>query len=420
MSSYLAHGPCRDLTQEFWPRDSLLMGLLYNRNYRTALVLIANGVDVTRRNDNKETALHRLFPNHDGDLALVREVLVALVRHGADINATDAWDQTALTVATMYNVVEGVTLLLECGADPNYCVNELKRPVYVAVDQADAGMLVILLDHGATIPSTLLHFCAKRDRVNMIDVLLERGVQVDTRDDNELTPLMMACRAHNIACVKLLLKCGADTCVVDKDGNSPLQHAVDDSAIPAEPEEPFYHDIVKLLLQCGAHRTVNWVFDRNKGTPLFWAVRFTRGKKDIRVVKALLRAGANPNIGARTLYNTLMQSVRNHNGDVTRWLLQYGCTPGPCVHRNTYMCSAVAHWNNDALRVLIAADAVGLTCAREGEPWFHQHRQHLRAHGMGAMHPLSTLAMRRVVAAGQIDRVPVWLKESTFWDGRQE
>lgn len=108
-------------------------------------------------------------------------------------------------------------------------------------------------------------------------------IDINYKDKNGDTPLLMATRFHNFEMVKLLLENGANADNTNNFGTTPLRIVLDSDIGPKEDDFKF----VELLLDYGAN--VNY----NDGyfTPLQEAVV----KGNLEVVKLLLDRGANVN-----------------------------------------------------------------------------------------------------------------------------
>jgi ankyrin repeat protein len=78
--------------------------------------------------------------------------------------------------------------------------------------------------------------------LNEVTNLLEKGANVDARDDFDRTPLMMASLGGHTRITEVLIKAGADLDATAKYGQTALQFA----------EERGNSDIVALLLGAGA------------------------------------------------------------------------------------------------------------------------------------------------------------------------
>ncbi len=76
--------------------------------------------------------------------------------------------------------------------------------------------------------------------------IIDLGIDVNARDEQERTPLMLACKAGNGPVVKCLLQAGANVTLRDRDGRTALTY------VPPYNEER-YNAINRLLVQAGAN-----------------------------------------------------------------------------------------------------------------------------------------------------------------------
>jgi len=146
----------------------------------------------------------------------------------------------------------------------------------------------------------------KRGNIDKAKELLDKGVNVNIRDQDSWTPLHFAAWEGYVDIAKLLLDHGANVNVVTNASWSPLYLAVYYE----------YVDIVKLLLEHGAD--VNAVTKVGK-TPLHYAVSY--GRAD--AVKLLLEYGADPNIKDGRGRIPIDIAKRKGYDDVARLLEEY-------------------------------------------------------------------------------------------------
>jgi ankyrin repeat protein len=141
-----------------------------------------------------ETAI--LFAARVGDIESAR----LLVAAGANVNDTDAWGVSAVTLAAHSGFDDVVELLLENGADPN-AMKAGFAPLHEAIMRRDEKMVGALLDHGANANQPLLTWTPTRrssDDWNFAPELVGA------------TPFWLAARFTEPGVMAMLLKRGAD------------------------------------------------------------------------------------------------------------------------------------------------------------------------------------------------------------------
>src|SRR6516164_3623492 len=170
--------------------------------------------------------------------------------------------------------------------------------------------------------STALLWAAFHSSAEMTKALLRAGAAVDLANHYGVTPLLQASRNGDVEVMRALLDGGAQPTRWHADGETPLMAASRTGRV----------DAVKLLISGGSF--VNGTDPFQAGTALMWA----SSERHLDVVKALLAAGADPNLKAHvsTLTNrknadhpsggftALMFAVRNGHEDVAKALIQGG------------------------------------------------------------------------------------------------
>lgn len=123
----------------------------------------------------------------------------------------------------------------------------------------------------------LLLYAAKHGNSHIVELLLEAGINVDSRDVNGRTSLHLA-SAQQAGVVRTLLRANASVKSRDEWGRSPLHYAADNVNI----------QIVSMLLSAGADVNASSV---SSHTVLHYAVE----NLHTTLVQLLLAAGADPN-----------------------------------------------------------------------------------------------------------------------------
>ena len=199
---------------------------------------------------------------------------------------------TPLCVAAAYGNLEILNCLVENGADINAATNYVPgvTPLMFAVQESHIDAVNYLLDQGADVNLqqesgyTALHFAAANGYFNALKCLIKHGADVNARDKNNRTPLMLACESVNkeaidsiyekyrdqaakcyFKALKRLMKNGADVNAHDENNDTPLmlacegvnKKAIEDSVYKNSGHDVTssaynYFDAVSLLIDEGA------------------------------------------------------------------------------------------------------------------------------------------------------------------------
>jgi len=162
-----------------------------------------------------------------------------------------------------------------------------------------------------------------------------------TEIDKEQSPLIKAILENDKDAIISLVEQGADVNAKDDDGNTALMLAVD---------EQNNGDIVKCLVEHGAD--INAKNDDGE-TALIWAA-LDSGNEN--VVKYLVEKGADVNIKGEEGQTPLMcAALRSNNGNVVKYLVEHGADVNAKSGRgNTALIYAVGRKNNeDAVKCLV-------------------------------------------------------------------
>lgn len=166
----------------------------------------------------------------------------------------------------------------------------------------------------------------KADDVAAARRMLAAGADVNTRNEEAATLLMLASHAGNLPMVKILIEAGADVNASDASGWAPLMKA----AYNADVKHGFA-DVVQVLIDAGA----------NIEAPIGYGVRplmLAAGYGETAVVDALLQAGADVLAQNEGGYTALMMVKQKHYVDVVNLLHEAeqmaGVGEGSCATKN--------------------------------------------------------------------------------------
>jgi serine/threonine-protein phosphatase 6 regulatory ankyrin repeat subunit B len=257
-------------------------------------------------NEFGATALYAAAELSDPTLA------IKLLAAGADPNMGLLSGETPLMQAARRGNVAIVRALLSAKADPNAKETHYGHTALMAaISQRHAPVVEELLrggaqvDLGARSGFTPLMYAAQQGDVDITRILLGAGANVNfAQPQFGMTPLIIASAMVFPDVVDLLLQRGADPNAANFRGYNPLLYVVRDGdhGIDLKGKEKIVH-IVKALLKAGADpnfrlkqaskpsSTITEV-ELNGASPLVLAGEVN----NTEAIKAMLEAGANPNI----------------------------------------------------------------------------------------------------------------------------
>ena len=206
-------------------------------------VLAAHGLDVNSLILEKgDTFLH--YAVGEGSLEMVEH----LINNGARVNVANRYGYTPLDEATTFGNTDIVALLEEAGATQGEGFSIMTAPtadakgfapparnldagLHVAAGSGETKKVVQLLERGADIEAkdnggkTALMHAVLEDRTETVVLLLERGANIEAKSDYGWTALMYAAYWENTEVVDLLIKRGTDIEAKDKNGLTALMLA---------------------------------------------------------------------------------------------------------------------------------------------------------------------------------------------------
>lgn len=279
-------------------------------------------------------------------------LLNALIRAGADLEAEDDLDRSPVDMATKYlqkdinwgHRIALIHLLLKNEEDDNFAWlsqlfksnEELATPIWAylkgdsdslpeagtkelnaadpissltfldaAVLMGEAEAIDVLLQRGAEITPQTLHIAAQSGHVEAIEALSPLIYDLNARDSHGNTPLMTAVAANQTELVATLLSMGARPNVYNNDYKFPLKLAVLNMSKP----------VVEMLLAHGAHPDG---YSEHMSTN---ALRAAVVMGDLSIVKTLVEAGASedPLLGPPP-YSVLPAAYKFAGEDVIAYL----------------------------------------------------------------------------------------------------
>ncbi len=186
--------------------------------------LLGAGADLQWRSQMRQRTLLHLAVWYD------RQALVAaLLEHDRDLLAArDNDGRTPLHLAASRGHRDVATMLLDAGAEVDALDAKKFTPLGSAMSElreATEDVALLLLDRGATWSNLLLHHAAHCGAARVAAWTLAHGADVNARDPYRNTALFLAIDGLQLELVELLLEAGARVGTRNCDGMTPAKYA---------------------------------------------------------------------------------------------------------------------------------------------------------------------------------------------------
>ena len=195
-----------------------------------------------------------------------------------------------------------------------------------------------------------LVLAARFGQESTVRLLLDRGVDVNSRDALGRTALITAAAEPGSGVMRLLLERGADLALRDRDGIDALMAAVMkgrmqnvrlllDAGAALDARSPAGETALMAAIRAGQSEMVDFLLSRGADpnvytqdeinahaayTPLMYAARYGRGQEGLHMLRQLMRRGATPGIHRPNGETALTLAQRNGQQEMVRDLRSLG------------------------------------------------------------------------------------------------
>lgn len=317
-------------------------------------LLLAHGADAKKRSSRGLTPLHLACLNNN------KEIIQMVLEQGADVHARDDKGDTPLHLCFDLEIIR---LLLSHGANPN-AVNADKRTPFICfmVAYPQTELFNMFMEYGADIfhvsdeKSSLIHnLLSNKDEeqqdniIQMIKILLEKGLDINAQNNCGSSPLIMACAYGMNKITLFLLQQGANLSLTNEKGNTALHetiycqtddlkerieilisHGANINAINNEGETPLHlildqyldHEMTIETLFFMRDQGADFTIKNNNGETPF---RKALSTGNLRMVRLLLdKFAANINDVDSDGNTALHIAIQRNNIDMLNFLLNKG------------------------------------------------------------------------------------------------
>jgi ankyrin repeat protein len=139
-----------------------------------------------------------------------------LLRGGAEIEAQNADDHTALHIAVTKSNIEMTELLLNRRANINAKGHDANTALHMAASDNNTDMITLLLEREAKPDaknhkgSTALHIAVEENNSLVVALLLDKGSMANILDNERNSPIDLATKNANLDLAKLMLGDGSN------------------------------------------------------------------------------------------------------------------------------------------------------------------------------------------------------------------
>ena len=176
---------------------------------------------------------------HDAVVEGPPKLVEYLLTHGAEVNVANEYGNTPLDAATAFDKTETIALLQQAGATHgegfrikaaptatggHTPTNTLNADLRNAAKEGNTEEVELLLDRGANIEDkdidghTPLLLAAKWGKTETVELLLDRGANIEAKGRYGKTPLLLAAEEGDAEKVERLLNRGANIEAKDDSG----------------------------------------------------------------------------------------------------------------------------------------------------------------------------------------------------------
>ncbi|KAH8863464.1 Ankyrin-3 [Schistosoma japonicum] len=248
--------------------------------------LLEAGADLNARTKKGFTPLHLAAKR--GQVKVAKQLIQAQPK---SVNAIGQNDLTPLHIATHYNRLPVVQLLLDYDAQVDCRAGNGYTALHMAAKQNHLDIATLLLAHesdqvqiansSSRSGFTPLHLAAQEGHTDVVSLLLQHGADPNHQSKNGLAPLHLAAQEDHVSVAQILISAGAEISPLTRAGYSPLHTACHFGQV----------NMVRYLLDLPNAPDINQRTQMGF-TPLHLAAQQCHSQ----VVRLLLEMGADSNI----------------------------------------------------------------------------------------------------------------------------
>ncbi len=170
-----------------------------------------------------------------------------LLGKGLNVNEISSNGETPLHMASRFGNLEMVKFLISKGADPLAETTANETPLYYAIEGEHLDVVKLLLEYEDVNRGfswgTYLHLASRLGNAEIVKSLIEKGANVNARNNLGKTPLHYAIESCDVETTKVLLENRAKPNVFDNNGKAPIHYVAELGNM----------ELMELLIERGAN-----------------------------------------------------------------------------------------------------------------------------------------------------------------------
>ena len=249
-----------NLSSDIRKNIQIFFRAIYDNDTASMDSLLAKGFDINTMNENGENAVNVAIASGNFN------VLKYLIDKGANLNSTSDTGIPPLSQAVLEYNKQAIDILLNSKkVDMYYVWGEMwtGSPLYIACSKANVYALEKMVEHGADLnydfseynAVPLVHyalsykqFIKNEDYRELIAFLILNKADINAKNNQGQTPLMVALKNGDIDAFNALTAGGADVTIKDNNGKTALFYAESLKGSSMLPDNE-YEKIINLLSQ---------------------------------------------------------------------------------------------------------------------------------------------------------------------------
>ena len=306
------------VNRESTQATTALMRAAKSNNFNSVKLLLITGANINATNAANKTAINfatqpdvvQLLIDRGADYSIIDAVKIGSINKVNDfikINGIDVNDKNLLATAIYYNHIDIVKLLIDQGL--------LINLIPLAAKYKNIEIVKLLINKGmdvnepyqrtkSTITTALIEAAMVNGNIDVVKVLIDTGADINAVESYlNKTALLMAIEYSDNETIELLIKYKADINHIDNEGNAPIDIATRLNKT----------DIVNLLIKNGAPNDlaraikygvtdqVEYLLSKSKNIDALdsngdTALALAIKENNVNLVKMIINKGANINI----------------------------------------------------------------------------------------------------------------------------